>query len=259
MIIEKIKKETYNISNFLSKDKIIREALFSPNKKYYKFLHYFNIFFSVINIVPLIGLFFNFNLPYLFGYTIYALGIYIIWAFEWVTDFVVFEEIKTFSIIQIALHSFFGLYLGFYDKYPYYDDILHISGGIWLAMIIFPIILSLELTFSRQKMPTLITKVNFYTFSVALTMGTMWEIFEFTSDLMFAGYPGYRLAQEGSLFDTMMDLIYDSFGSVIGIWLFWKILKRLNKNRDMYLLLEQIGLALRRYLDKKEAIESDSN
>ncbi|OQY09474.1 MAG: hypothetical protein B6I29_03350 [Marinitoga sp. 4572_148] len=248
--LEYIKKQSYEISNFLSKDKIIKEALFSPNKKYYNFLHYFNIFFSFVNLIPLISVFFNFNLPYLFGYSIYAFGLYILWAFEWVTDFVIFEEIKTYSIIQIALHSFFGLFLGFYDKYSHFDDLLHITGGIWIALIIFPIILSLELTFSRQKIPTLIIKVNFYTFSVSLAMGTIWEIFEFTSDLMFAGYPGYRLAQEGSLFDTMMDLIYDSFGSIAGILIFWMLLKRLNKNRDIYLLLEKIGLALRRFLDK---------
>lgn len=254
-VVEYIKKESYEISKFLFKEPEIREALFSPNKKYYKIIHHFNLFFSLINIIPIIGSIYDFNLPYFIGYTIYALGVYFVWAFEWMTDFVIFEEIKTFTIIQIALHSFFGLFLDFYDKYDAFDDILHLTGGIWLALIVFPLILSLELTFSRQKIPTLILKVNFYTFSVALSMGTIWEIFEFTSDLIFAGYPGYRLAQEGSLFDTMMDLIYDSIGIVVGIWLFWAILRRLNKNRDMYSLLEKIGLALRKFIDKNQLNE----
>ncbi|BBE31430.1 hypothetical protein OSSY52_15710 [Tepiditoga spiralis] len=246
-----IKKEATEIFKHLSKDILLKETLFSTNKKYYKLMHRANLLFSIINFIPLISAIININIPYIFGYSIYIFGLYLVWIFEWATGFLIFEEIKTFTIIQIALHSFFGLYLDFYGKYDHFDDFLHLSGGMWLAFIIFPIILSLELSFSRQKIPTLILKVNFYTFSVALSMGTIWEIFEFTSDLIFKNFPGYRLAQENSLFDTMTDLIYDSFGAVFGIILFWHLLKRLNKNRNMYDLLEKIGLSLRNFIDNK--------
>ncbi|GAB6190239.1 hypothetical protein JCM30566_19820 [Marinitoga arctica] len=253
-IVNTIKNKIEGISIALFEDEFIRETLFSSNIKYYKFIRRFNLFFSFINIIPLIYSFINFNLPYFLGYLIFALGIYIIWIFELITNSIIFEEIKTFTIIQIALHSFFGLFLGFYDKYDIFDDILHLSGGIWLATIIFPLVLSLELTYSRQKMPSLILKVNFYTFSIGMTMGVIWEIFEFISDSIFSDFPGYRLAQEGSLTDTMMDLIYDSIGIIVGIFIFWKILKRLNKDRDMYVLLEKIGIALRKFVDKKNWI-----
>ncbi|MDN5342517.1 hypothetical protein OF820_10440 [Oceanotoga sp. DSM 15011] len=246
-----LKKEFYDISKYLFKDKIVRETLFSSNTKYYKFLRYFNLFFSLIIFVPVIASFWSLNLPHFLGYLIFAFGVYVVWIFEWVTNSIIFEEIKTFTIIQIALHSFFGMFLEFYNKYEYYDDILHITGGIWLALIIFPIILSLELTFSRQKIPTLVWKVNLYTFFTSLSFGTIWEIFEFTSDQIFKNYPGYRMSQENSLFDTMTDLIYDAGGSILGIALFWYMLKKLNKNRDMYLLLERIGNALRNFIDKK--------
>ncbi len=92
-------------------------------------------------------------------------------------------------------------------------------------------------------------KVFVVTLSIVMTLGVFWEVGEFTSDLIFRDYPGYRLAQEDSLFDTMTDFIGNFIGSLTGIYIFWNTLKRLNKTRDMNSLLERIGSALRDYVN----------
>jgi len=86
-----------------------------------------------------------------------------------------------------------------------------------------------------------------------VTLGTLWEVFEFISDIIFRDYPGYRLAQQDNLFDTMTDLIYDCAGSILGIMLFWYLLRKLSKNRDIYNLLERIGKSLRIFMDRKKS------
>ncbi|WP_233488406.1 hypothetical protein [Petrotoga sp. 9PW.55.5.1] len=98
-------------------------------------------------------------------------------------------------------------------------------------------------------MPYLYLKVFIITLSIVMTLGVFWEISEFISDLMFRGYPGYRLAQEDSLFDTMTDFIGNFIGAIIGINLFWATLKKINKTRDMDSLLERIGKALEDYVN----------
>ncbi|HOO75595.1 MAG TPA: hypothetical protein PLS66_09885 [Tepiditoga sp.] len=248
---EYIKRQFSKIHDYLIKDKIVKETLFSSNTTTYKMLRGFNVLFSFLIWIPVVGSFWSLNLPHFLGYMMAAVAVYSTWIFEWVTKSTILEELRTITIAQITAHSLFGMYFEFYNNYEYYDDILHITGGMWLAMIVFPIILGTELTFSRQKLNSLVWKINIFTFSIAITLGTMWEIGEFLSDQIFWSYPGYRLAQENSLYDTMTDLIYDASGAVFGIMLFWNIIRSLNKNRNMLLLLESIGKALRNFVNMK--------
>lgn len=248
-----LKNEGHEISVFLRNDTLIRETLFSSNSRAYRALRIFNLGMSLIIFLPVVASFLNMNLPHFLGYLISALGIYLVWIFELITKSTLFEEIKTFTIMQVSLHSVFGMYLQFYDKYTYFDDFLHITGGMWLSLVLFPIILAIELTFTSQKLSTAIWKVNLSTFSLSVTLGTLWEVFEFLSDIIFRDYPGYRLAQQDSLFDTMTDLIYDCAGSILGIMLFWYLLRKLSKNRDIYNLLERIGKSLRMFMDRKKS------
>ena len=53
--------------------------------------------------------------------------------------------------------------------------------------------------------------VSFLAFCFALSMGTMWEIFEFGMDQIF----GMNMQKSG-LLDTMWDLIVDTIGAAIG-------------------------------------------
>jgi hypothetical protein len=146
------------------------------------------------------------------------------------------------------------MWLGFYDRFPIFDDILHLTGGMWLVSFLFPLVLGSELVWSRSISKTLLFKIFIYMFSIVAMFGVFWKIGEFTSDLIFRNYEGYRLAQEGSLTDTMSDLIENQIGAAIGIFLFWNTLKKLSKNRDIYHILEKISLALRNFFQKQRGV-----
>ena len=238
------------IYDSLNNDEMIKETLFSSNSRTYMVMRDINIAFSLVNWIPLIMCLRNFSLSTFIGHLAFAIFIYVIWIFEKATKAMIFEEIRFFMIAQITAHNFFGVFLHFYDRYTYYDDFLHVTGGICMTVFAFPIILGSELAFSKRKIPSIVIKVDLSTFSFAATLGVIWEIIEFTADLLFRNVPGYHLAQQDN-FDTMTDLIYDCGGAVIGIILFWKLLKRLNKNRNMDTLLGRIGDALNKFENRK--------
>jgi len=248
-ISKKFRKPLLKLNIFLINDTEVKETLFSSNTRFFVFFRWMNLFFSFVALVPVIASIVNFNLPHFLGYLLSFLLIDFIWVFEWVTKSTIFEEIRFFSIMQITLHSFFGVWLGFYANYPIFDDILHITGGMWLVSFLFPLVLGSELVWSRSISKTLLFKIFIYMFSIVAMMGVFWEIGEFISDLIFSNYEGYRFAQKG-LIDTMSDLIENQIGAIIGLFLFWKTLNKLNKSRDIYNLLEKISLALRRFFQQ---------
>ncbi|MFA6639247.1 MAG: hypothetical protein WCS23_01740, partial [Defluviitoga tunisiensis] len=163
----------------------------------------------------------------------------------------ILEEIRTFTIIQISLHGVFGMWLEFYNKFEIYDFILHITGGMWLVFLIFPLVIGIELLSADSKSPFFSFKIIIITLTIVTTLGVFWEIGEFISDLIFRNYPGYRLAQEDSLFDTMTDFIANLIGTITGLGVFWMTLKKLNKSRDMDSLFERMGKALKDYVNQE--------
>ncbi|WP_233488407.1 hypothetical protein [Petrotoga sp. 9PW.55.5.1] len=143
--LKKAKEEFNKIHNFLTKDPYVKETLFTSNSKIFTALRVTNIFFSFVVFIPIIGSFWNFNFPHFLGYLLSAFAVYLTWVFEWVTKSTILEEIRTVTIIQISLHSVFGMWYQFYDNYEIYDFILHVTGGIWLVFLIFPLVMGSEL------------------------------------------------------------------------------------------------------------------
>ncbi|MFD3155318.1 hypothetical protein ACFIJ5_00220 [Haloimpatiens sp. FM7330] len=224
---------------------------FTSVKKYYALRRMNSIIAFLIFIPIIVSSIKSIKTPYLISYCISAIFIYGTWIFERTTKSIILEEGRFFIIIQVLLHSFFGTWLGFYSRFNYYDDILHILGGICLAVVIFPYVLGEELIWSNRKNTFLIYKVNIIIYGLVNTLGVFWEIGEFCSDLIFKKYPGYRLAQEGSLFDTMTDLIYDNIGAIIGICILWRITIKLNKQRNMSEVFKKLVIPLREIVNTK--------
>ncbi|HOA16889.1 MAG TPA: hypothetical protein PKI47_03100 [Fervidobacterium sp.] len=183
------------------------------------------------------------------GYILCAFVVYLTWIFELVTKSIILEEIRTFTIVQVSLHSVFGIWLGFYGKFHIYDFILHLTGGMWLVFLIYPIVIGIELLSTDSKNPFFYFKIVIITLVAVTALGAFWEIGEFVSDLIFRNYPGYRLAQEDSLFDTMTDILANLIGTIAGMEIFWTTLKKLNKYRDMDLLFQRMGRALKDYIN----------
>lgn len=136
---------------------------------------------------------------------------------------------------------FLGEFHSYYLKYWWWDIFLHTLSGVILALIGFMIIYVLNY---EEKVKLKLSPLYFavFTFSFALALGALWEIFEFFMDNIF----GMNMQKTG-LDDTMHDLIVDSIGaffiSVLGyfyvrdsksLMLGGLINKFIDKNPDLF-------------------------
>lgn len=112
------------------------------------------------------------------------------------------SSFQLISLLFILASQFFGEFLKFYTIFPWWDLLLHGVFG-WYAVIIGfhlikgVIIKEKEIT---KKGFTIFTTI--FAFCFAMTLGTLWEIFEFLADYFFK-----TDMTSGSLEDTMTDLI----------------------------------------------------
>lgn len=119
------------------------------------------------------------------------------------------------SIFQIIilLFIFAANYLGelnqFYEKFWWWDIMLHTLSGIIIGFIGFMLIYILN----KEKKVNVNLSPGFmvlFAFCFAVSMGALWEIYEFSVDSLFGLH-----TQNGSLVDTMTDLIVDTLGALL--------------------------------------------
>ena len=121
---------------------------------------------------------------------------------------------------------FLGEIRNFYYEIPYWDTILHTFSGAMIGFIGFSIIsiLNDKEIFYLNLSPFFIA---FFAFCFAIMLGTVWEIYEYSSDGIlktnmqkFKLESGYEMIGRDALKDTMDDLIVDGIGaftaSIIG-------------------------------------------
>lgn len=105
---------------------------------------------------------------------------------------------------------FLSMYLAsIWDFYSItnYDKFLHLLSGAIIAIIGYVLFLYLTNEKSRKEMKPLLSVIFVILFATAAA--GVWEIWEFTTDSLFGLH-----AQNGSLYDTMWDIIC---GTVVGI------------------------------------------
>jgi uncharacterized membrane protein YjdF len=168
-------------------------------------------------------------------------AIFSIWEKNWLNLFTTVITITLFLIVQLfqdkynfKLHSelqitvllfiyasvFLGGVADFYNRFSWFDSLLHTVSGLGLGFLGFIILYSLYKTGKMKTSPFL---VSFFAFCFALSLGVLWEIFEFLMDEMFDsdmqkarnleyvyGYFETRLG----LLDTMKDLMLDALGAL---------------------------------------------
>jgi len=133
-------------------------------------------------------------------------------------------------IIAYAVFLYCAIYLGevqkFYYNVPHWDTVLHAFSGAALGALGFSLVSLLTrseaVAFSLSHI-----FVALFAFCFALSLGVLWEIYEFTMDALvhtnmqkYALENGAQLVGQAALADTMKDLIVDAAGafaiSVIG-------------------------------------------
>ncbi len=110
----------------------------------------------------------------------------------------------------IALFVFLSVFLGeigdVYERFFWWDAVLHLASGFMLGYIAF---LWLYIQVKRAKIDTSSKIHGFIIFCVAMALGALWEVFEFAMDQIF----GLNMQKSG-LLDTMWDLIVNSLGAL---------------------------------------------
>ena len=134
-------------------------------------------------------------------------------------------KIPSIMLFFYVLFLYAAIYLGevrnFYFVVPHWDTILHTFSGGMLGAIGFSFITILNGT---EKIPLNLSPifVAFFSFCFAITLGAIWEIYEFTADGIlqtnmqkFALENGTLLIGRDAVSDTMKDLIVDGIGALV--------------------------------------------
>jgi len=134
-------------------------------------------------------------------------------------------SIPTNMFFVYAIFLYCAIYLGevhsFYYRIPQWDTILHTFSGAMLAALGFSVICLLNKT---EKIPVSLSPVfvAVFTFCFAVSLGVIWEIYEFTTDSIlqtnmqkYALESGELLIGQAVLADTMKDLIVDCLGALV--------------------------------------------
>ena len=146
------------------------------------------------------------------------------------------------SIVEVLYYIFLycAIYLGevrsFYYLIPFWDTILHAFSGAMLGALGFSLVsmLNCEVSHYVRLSPFFIA---LFAFSFALEIGSLWEIYEFSMDVIFKTnmqkyitYEGVVLVGNEALLDTMKDIIVDSISALsVSIFGYFYLINQSNK------------------------------
>lgn len=127
-------------------------------------------------------------------------------------------EIPAEFHITAVLFIFASFYLGeiqdFYQRIWWWDMALHASAGILMGIAGFLLVYILNES-KRVELKMTPGFIAFFAFIFAITIGTVWEIFEFLMDqVACTNMQKEMFGDPSGLTDTMWDLIVNSFGAL---------------------------------------------
>ena len=155
-----------------------------------------------------------------------------------------------FQII-ITIFIFLSMYLGeihhFFYRFTWWDRMLHSSSAIILGYIGFLLIYTLNKD-SRAHVRLSPLFMALFSFCFAMTMGVLWEVFEYGVDAILG--MNMQKARNLELFhdvfdtrlgvlDTMQDLIVDAIGAFIVSLIGYLHLKRTDSKKSRFWRMHQ--------------------
>ena len=119
----------------------------------------------------------------------------------------------------LFLYAAFGLgeVREFYHRFWWWDLLLHSLSAFLIGLIGFLLVHTFLRTRRIQAAPFYVALVSF---GFAVTLGTLWEVFEYLMDWGF----GFNMQKSG-LDDTMTDLMVDIAGAALAAWLGYRYVK----------------------------------
>lgn len=135
-------------------------------------------------------------------------------------------EFQVMAILFVFAALFLGEVRSYYDRIWWWDLALHASSGLLLGLLglMLVYILNERPSFELHLAPHFIA---LFAFVFAVSMGTLWEIFEFAVDGLFGSrMQKPMLSDPSGLSDTMWDLIVNTLAALIVALLGWWSLRR---------------------------------
>lgn len=145
------------------------------------------------------------------------------------------------TTLFVVASIFMGEAFDFYERVWWWDIALHGSSAIGFGLIGFVFVLMM---FEGDRFAAPPWAMCLLAFAMAVTVGAIWEIFEFLMDLWF----GLNMQKSG-LTDTMGDLIVDVIGAGIASWIGYVYLR--GKDRSFWTWPVDRFVALNRKLFRK--------
>lgn len=124
-----------------------------------------------------------------------------------------------FSLIYLALFLHcLGLVNGYYDDLFWWDGITHFLSSMMVTAIGFIVVFLIDWYVEEIRIPPRV--MPFIIIAIGCSFGVLWELLEWSFDLIFGTSTQY------SLDDTMQDLLTDLLGAVTMGVLGWFFLQR---------------------------------
>jgi hypothetical protein len=135
-------------------------------------------------------------------------------------------EFHLAAVVFAFASLYFGEIRGFYQKFWWWDIALHTSAGLLMGIVGFLLVYLLNET-KRVELQMTPGFISFFSFTFAITIGTLWEIFEFSMDqLLGLNMQKPMLSDLSGLTDTMWDMIVNAIGAFVITFIGWRYLKR---------------------------------
>ncbi|MFN3945024.1 MAG: hypothetical protein ACK4K7_08850 [Allosphingosinicella sp.] len=136
------------------------------------------------------------------------------------------SEIQLLAILFIFATLFLGEVHDYYERFWWWDLVLHGTAGLLLGLLGFLIVYMLNENehVDLHMRPAFLALFAFF---FAVGIGALWEIFEFAMDQMFGtNMQKPMLGDPSGLTDTMWDLIVDTIGAAVVSLAGWRYLRR---------------------------------
>lgn len=149
-------------------------------------------------------------------------------------------EIPAEFHLMAVLFAFASFYLGevhdFYQRLWWWDIALHTTAGLLMGILGFLLVYVLNEN-KRVELHMKPAFIALFAFLFSVTIGTLWEIFEFGMDQIFGTVMQKpMLGDPSGLTDTMWDMIVNAIGAAVVSLTGWWYLKRKERFYIKYLI-----------------------
>ena len=114
-----------------------------------------------------------------------------------------------FPILAGCIVLFVGIYvsgqMAFYEDFPYFDSVMHVLGGAVIGWLVFA-----HASVKGRPTPSLGLVLL-----IAIVIGLLWELAEYTSGLTMQGTVVYKYFHGGGCLDSLSDLAMAVLGATI--------------------------------------------